>query len=121
MTTAELFRVSSAALSRHKLRSFLTLLGVIIGVATVVAVVSVISGLNSYVKDKVFGLNPDVVIFTKYGIITSRDEWLIAMKRRDLTVTDLAVVRRECRLCAQVGAGPIGRVPSNTATESSPT
>ncbi len=103
MTTAELFRVSSSALSRHKLRAFLTLLGVIIGVATVVGVVSVISGLNTYVKDKVFGLNPDVVIFTKYGIITSRDEWLLAMKRPNLTVSDMEFVRRECRLCGQVG------------------
>jgi putative ABC transport system permease protein len=104
MTTSELFRVSSAALTRHKLRAFLTLLGVIIGVATVVGVVSVISGLNWYVKDKVIGLNPDIVIFTKYGIITSREEWLLARKRRDLTMTDMEVVRRECRKCAQVGA-----------------
>jgi len=99
----ELFRVSSSALTRHKLRAFLTLLGVIIGVATVVGVVSVISGLNTYVKDKVIGLNPDIVIFTKYGIIMSREEWLIAMKRRDITLTDMQIVRRECRLCAQVG------------------
>ena len=104
MTTSELFRVSGTALTRHKLRAFLTLLGVIIGVATVVGVVSVISGLNSYVKDKVIGLNPDIVIFTKYGIITSREEWLMARKRKDLTMTDMAVVRRECVLCQQVGA-----------------
>jgi putative ABC transport system permease protein len=99
----ELFRVSSSALTRHKLRAFLTLLGVIIGVATVVGVVSVISGLNAYVKDKVIGLNPDIVIFTKYGIITSREEWLIAMKRKDVTLTDMQIVRRECKLCAEVG------------------
>jgi putative ABC transport system permease protein len=99
----ELFRVSSAALTRHKLRAFLTLLGVIIGVATVVGVVSVISGLNTYVKEKVIGLNPDIVIFTKYGIITSREEWLIAMKRRDITLTDMQIVRRECKLCLEVG------------------
>ena len=104
MTVPELFRVSASALTRHKLRAFLTLLGVIIGVATVVGVVSVISGLNSYVKDKVFGLNPDIVIFTKYGIIMSREEWLIAMKRPPLTLTDMEIVRRECRLCAVVGA-----------------
>lgn len=104
MTTSELFRVSSAALSRHKLRAFLTLLGVIIGVATVVGVVSVIAGLNTYVKDKVIGLNPDVVIFDKYGIITSREEWLMARKRRNLTLTDMEVVQRECRRCAVVGA-----------------
>jgi len=104
MTVSELFRVSSSALTRHKLRAFLTLLGVIIGVATVVGVVSVISGLNAYVKDKVIGLNPDIVIFDKYGIITSREEWLLARKRKDLTLTDMEVVRRECRLCQEVGA-----------------
>jgi putative ABC transport system permease protein len=111
VTVRELFRVSSSALTRHKLRAFLTLLGVIIGVATVVAVVSVISGLNSYVKDKVFGLNPDTVIFTKYGIITSRDEWLLAMKRPNLTLSDMEFVRRECRLCSQVGGQADRRRP----------
>jgi len=104
MTTSELFRVSSSALTRHKMRAFLTLLGVIIGVATVVAVVSVISGLNTYVREKVIGLNPDIVIFTKYGVITSREEWLIARKRAPVTMNDMLVVRRECRLCAEVGA-----------------
>jgi putative ABC transport system permease protein len=103
VTVGELFRVSSSALTRHKLRAALTLLGVIIGVATVVGVVSVISGLNAYVKDKVIGLNPDIVIFTKYGIIMSREEWLIARKRRDITLTDMEIVRRECRLCQEVG------------------
>jgi putative ABC transport system permease protein len=104
MTNSELFRVSASALGRHKLRAFLTLLGVIIGVATVVAVVSVISGLNAYVRDKVIGLNPDIVIFSKYGIITSREEWLLARKRKNISLTDMEVVRRECRRCAQVGA-----------------
>jgi putative ABC transport system permease protein len=104
MRTVELFRLSSSALTRHKMRAFLTLLGVIIGVATVVGVVSVISGLNTYVKDKLFGLNPDIVIFDKYGIITSREEWLMARKRRDITMTDMQVVRQECRLCEEVGA-----------------
>jgi putative ABC transport system permease protein len=103
MTSAELFRVSASALTRHKMRAFLTLLGVIIGVATVVGVVSVISGLNAYVTDKMIGLNPDVVIFTKYGIITSREEWLIARKRKDVTLTDMTIIERECRLCSHVG------------------
>jgi putative ABC transport system permease protein len=120
VTVPELFRVSSAALTRHKLRAFLTLLGVIIGVATVVGVVSVISGLNGYVRDKVIGLNPDIVIFSKYGIITSREEWLAARKRRDLTLTDMQVVRRECRLCAQVGARGDRRRPVKYEDRTSP-
>jgi putative ABC transport system permease protein len=105
VTVPELFRVSSSALTRNKLRAFLTLLGVIIGVATVVGVVSVISGLNAYVKDKVIDLNPDVVIFSKYGVITSRDEWLIARKRHNITMNDMQFIRAECRLCDEVGGG----------------
>jgi putative ABC transport system permease protein len=103
VTIPELFRVSSTALVRHKMRAFLTLLGVIFGVATVVAVISVVSGMNYYVREKLFDLNPDVIIFSKYGIIMSREEWLIAKKRRDITMTDLNVVRTECHLCEQVG------------------
>ncbi|HEX8411890.1 MAG TPA: ABC transporter permease, partial [Thermoanaerobaculia bacterium] len=56
----ETLRIASNALRAHKLRSFLTLLGVIIGVMTVVTVVSIISGLNNYISEKVFDLNPDV-------------------------------------------------------------
>jgi putative ABC transport system permease protein len=104
MSFSELFAMSVGALRRHKLRSFLTLLGVIIGVTTVVAVVSVISGLNSYVKDKVLNLNPDVLVFTKYGIIRGRQEWLIARKRKPITLRDMEIVSRNCRSCAAVGA-----------------
>jgi putative ABC transport system permease protein len=100
---AELFFVSFHALRRNKLRSFLTLLGVIIGVMTVVAVVSVISGLNGYVRDKVLNLNPDVLVFTKYGIIRGRQEYLLARKRKPVTMQDAQLVAKECRSCAAVG------------------
>ena len=82
MSFGDLFAVAVGALRRHKLRSFLTLLGVIIGVMTVVSVVSIISGLNANVRDKVLNLNPDVIVFTKFGIIRSRAEFLIAPSAR---------------------------------------
>jgi putative ABC transport system permease protein len=103
MSFSELFQVAITALRRNKLRSFLTLLGVIIGVMTVVAVVSVISGLNSYVQDKVLNLNPDVLVFTKYGIIRGRQEYLLAKKRKPITMRDAMIVAKECRSCAAVG------------------
>lgn len=103
MSFSELLQVSLQALRRNKLRSFLTLLGVIIGVMTVVAVVSVISGLNGYVRDKVLNLNPDVLVFTKYGIIRNRQEWLLAKKRKPITIRDAQLVEKECRSCAAVG------------------
>jgi putative ABC transport system permease protein len=104
MPFAEMFTVAFSALRVNKLRSGLTLLGVIIGVMTVVAVLSVISGLNDYVMNKVVNLNPDVLVFTKYGILRSREEFIFARKRKPVTTRDLQVVRRECRACGVVGA-----------------
>jgi len=104
MRFVELCAVALSALRVNKLRSGLTLLGVFIGVMTVVSVLSVISGLNDYVMNKVVNLNPDVVVFTKYGILRSRQEFIFARKRKPLTTRDLQVVRAQCRSCGAVGA-----------------
>ena len=104
MPLGEVFAVALQALRRNKLRSFLTLLGVIIGVATVVSVVSIISGLNRYVRDKVLNLNPDVLVFTKYGIVRSRNEFILQRKRKPVTLREARAIERECRTCGAVGA-----------------
>ena len=85
MNATELLQAALRALRAHKLRSFLTLLGIIIGVSTIVGVVGVISGLDTYVKEKVIVLSPDVYIVTKFGIIRSREEFLQALKRPNIT------------------------------------
>ncbi len=97
--------IAAAALRAHKLRSFLTLLGVIIGVMTVVVVVSITSGLNRYVAEKLFQLSPDVFIVSKFGIITSRDDFLRALRRKNIDLNDVEAVERLCGGCAAVGAG----------------
>src|SRR5262249_44362451 len=89
MNLSDLLAVAVQALRVNKLRSGLTLLGVIIGVMTVVAVLSVISGLNDYVMNKIVNLNPDVLVFTKYGILRSREEFILASKRKEMTRRDL--------------------------------
>src|SRR5213593_949734 len=96
-------RVALGALRAHALRTFLTLLGVILGVMTVVVVVSVISGLNAYVANSLAVLTPDVFIVTKFGIITSREEFLRARRRRELTMEDMLAIARGCRECRMVG------------------
>jgi putative ABC transport system permease protein len=100
----ELFRVAIGTMAAHKLRTFLTLLGVILGVMTVVSVVSVISGLNAYVRDTLAILTPELFIVTKFGVITSRDEFLEARRRKDLTMEDYEAIVRDCGECAMVGA-----------------
>jgi putative ABC transport system permease protein len=101
----ETFRIASNALRAHKLRSFLTLLGVIIGVMTVITVVSIISGLNNYISEKVFQLNPDVYVVSQFGIITSREAFLEAVKRKKIDWRDYELVRDRCRTCEGVAAG----------------
>ena len=100
----ETIRIAASALATNKLRSFLTLLGVIIGVTTVIAVVSIISGLNNYIAEKVFQLNPDVYVVTQFGIITSREQFLEAVKRKKIEFSDYHALRDRCSSCAAVGA-----------------
>ena len=104
MSFSDLLAFATQSLRVNKLRSGLTLLGVIIGVMTVVSVLSIISGLNDYVLNKVVNLNPDVLVFTKYGLIRSREEFILATKRKPVTTRDLEVVRSECSSCGAVGA-----------------
>jgi putative ABC transport system permease protein len=93
MSRSELFHMALRALRRHKLRSFLTLLGVIIGVTTIVGVVGVISGLDTFVKQKVIVLGPDVFSMQQFGIIRSREEFFQAVKRPPITYNDYELLR----------------------------
>lgn len=110
MTPKELLRVALRAIRAHTLRSFLTLLGVIIGVATIVAVVSVISGLNTYVKEKIIVLAPDVYLVEKFGIIRSRKEFLDALKRPPITYQEYerlssGILQESSQVSAAAGNG----------------
>jgi putative ABC transport system permease protein len=85
MHPSDLLRGALRALRAHTLRSMLTLLGIIIGVTTIVGVVGIISGLNGYVKEKIIVMAPDVYIVQKFGIIRSRAEFINALKRPPIT------------------------------------
>jgi putative ABC transport system permease protein len=108
---AEAISIASASLWAHKLRSVLTLIGVVIGVAAVIAVVSLINGANQYVSTKVFNLGADVFGLAKQpSIITNVDDWLEFQKRKRITFEDFETVRGICKSCKQLGASLGGRV-----------
>jgi len=88
----------------HKLRTFLTLLGVILSVFTLVLVMSVVEGLNRYVADKVANLGANTVIFTRFGIITNFQDFVRAQRRPPLRVDDFEYVRDHAVQSRQVGA-----------------
>src|SRR6202521_5136989 len=104
ITTIETLKLAMDALRAHKLRSFLTLLGVILAVTTLVFVMSVIAGLNLYVADRVANLGANVFIVDRFGIITSRDEFLKAQKRPLITMDDYERLRDSMKLARAVAA-----------------
>jgi putative ABC transport system permease protein len=92
----------------HKLRSLLTLVGIIIGVASVVVVGAAISGMNSYVTErvaKVLGINHFMVARMAHSGNLTEEQWQ-RMDRRNkrLTWADFEAVRRRCPSCEEIGA-----------------
>jgi putative ABC transport system permease protein len=101
----ESFTMAVVSLRSSKLRTFLTLLGIIIGVLTIIAVVSVIQGLNNYVYTKMsfFGANDFSV--QKFSMIgTSLKDFREQMKRKDLTLVERDLIRAHCPSCELIGA-----------------
>lgn len=91
-------------LRSHKLRTFLTLLGVILAVTTLVAVMSIISGLNFYVSDKIANLGANAYVIDRFGIITNADDFLKAQKRPQLGWEDVLFLREHMKLASHVAA-----------------
>ena len=102
ITFVETLKLALDSLRAHKLRSFLTLLGVILAVATLVSVMSVISGLNTYIADKVADLGANVFVIDRFGIITSMDEYTKAQKRPLITFEEFERFRNTSKLARQV-------------------
>lgn len=105
MEFREAIKIALQSLWANKLRSILTLLGVVIGVASVIAVVTMINGANTYVATKVYGYGADVFTASKMPlVITSGEEWLRYSKRKDLKMDDYDAVAAECNACTTTGA-----------------
>jgi putative ABC transport system permease protein len=101
----EAIRIAFQSLRANKLRSFLTLLGILIGVSSVIAVVAITEGLDSYISNQVLELGSRSFRLQKQpDIITSHEEWKEMMKRKRIELDDLEAVARTCTLCAEVGA-----------------
>jgi putative ABC transport system permease protein len=119
MNFSEAVAISASSLWAHKLRSVLTLIGVVIGVAAVIAVVSLINGANQYVATRVFRLGADVFGLAKTpSIITNVQDWLEFQKRKRLTYEDFEAVRDLCKSCKEVGASLGGRLEAKSGLNS---
>jgi putative ABC transport system permease protein len=105
----ETLKLALSAVWAHKLRSVLTLLGMIIGVTAVVVVVSLIQGFNVYVDEKIAGIGSksfNVQRFNPFEDFKDTDTIAAATRRnKELTLDDYEYLRARTTLIDQLGAG----------------
>lgn len=100
----EALRLAIRSLRSSKLRTFLTLLGIIVGVTAVIAVVTIINGLDSTVANAFSAQGSTVFSVAKQPlVITSREEFIKFNKRKDVTPMDAQAIERLCRTCWRTG------------------
>jgi putative ABC transport system permease protein len=101
----EAFWIALEALRAHKLRSFLTLLGVVIATTTLIVVMSVINGMNLYIADHIANLGANVFILHQWDWTMSYEAWLKAQHRnKAIRIEDFEYLRDGIKGYKNIGA-----------------
>lgn len=107
MDLIETLKLALAAITAHKLRSFLTLLGMIIGVTAFMVVLSLLQGFNVYVDEKIAGIGSNSFTIRRFGFEDFKDtDSINAAQRRntDLTFEERDFIRDHVQLIDRIGA-----------------
>src|SRR5262245_20246688 len=108
----EAFLVAAASLRQNKLRTALTLIGIIVGVTAVIAVVTIIKGLDQTVAQTFSSQGSTVFTISKRPqVITSREDFIKYNKRKDITQEDAQAIFRLCNVCWRSGVAANDAVP----------
>lgn len=110
----EIFQMAFDSIKSHKLRSFLTLLGIMIGVTTVIGMVSIIQGLNRAFLSELESIGSDIIMVSKYepGVHIGRSSEEIR-QRKDFTFEDALAIENECSLVKAVAVDLVVNVFEN--------
>lgn len=115
MSFLETFKLAFAAIWSHKLRSFLTLLGMIIGVTAFMLVLSVLQGFNKYIDEKIAGIGSNSFTVQRFNFLEDfKDTDTIAAAQRrnkELTLTEKEFIKSRAQLIDKIG----GKARPNTA------
>ena len=108
MNLIEILKVAVAAIWAHKLRSALTLLGMIVGVTAFVTVVSLIQGFNKYIDEKIAGIGAksfSIQRFNPFEDFKDTDTIAAAQRRnKELTLDDYEYLKERGTLIGKIGA-----------------
>src|SRR2546427_7924234 len=116
----EAFLVAAASLRQNKLRTALTLVGIIVGVTAVIAVVTIIKGLDQTVAQTFSSQGSTVFTVSKRPrVITSREDFIKYNKRKDISQDDAQAIFRLCTACWRTGISANDVVPVKHGTQKS--
>jgi putative ABC transport system permease protein len=104
MLFGEAFKLALQSLWANKLRTILTLIGVVMGVASVIMVITLVQGANKYVSTKLTGYGADVFTVQRMGLIFNAEAYFRYNKRKILRIEDYKAVQEACSACSDVGA-----------------
>ena len=104
MQFTEAFKLALQSLWANKMRSFLSLLGMVIGVASVITVVTLTNGAKRFVTENINRYGASVITITKMPQFNTIEEYLAFQKRKDISYDDYRAILSECRSCVLVGA-----------------
>lgn len=107
MNLSETLKLAFAAVWAHKLRSFLTLLGMIIGVTAFMVVLSLLQGFSSYVDEKIAGIGSNSFTIRRFSFEDFKDTDTIAAAQRrnkELTFDELDYIKERAQLIDKIGA-----------------
>jgi len=98
----EAIKVALSSLRTNKLRSALTTLGIIIGVMTVIGMISLIQGMNNTVASQLGKIGVNTLYVEKHPWMMNQEDWLEMRKRKDLTLEDAEAIREFCSAVSAV-------------------
>ncbi len=98
-----------SALRAHKLRASLTMLGLTMGVATLITVMTLVQGANVYVEQKIANLGTNVFQIARTPFaVTDFNIVIKALKYKKIELDDMRAIAERCWACAEVGASASG-------------
>jgi putative ABC transport system permease protein len=105
MQFGEAVKLALQSLWGNKLRTILTLIGVVMGVASVIMVITLVNGANTYVATKLTDHGADVFTVTRQpGVILGPTEWFKYQRRKFIRFEDYQAIKQGCTECTEVGA-----------------
>ncbi|MBD3404115.1 hypothetical protein GF420_14585, partial [candidate division GN15 bacterium] len=104
MVLLSLVRESLSALWANRLRSSLTVLGMVMGVTSVIAIVSTVEGMQKNIENVFSSMGPNTFIVTRFGFAMTMEEYLERRRRKPITRGLIEPVKEGCPNCDDVGA-----------------